>query len=159
MELAAQFADVVERFDEWFRRSPQSDDALTAHRLLTELQLGMLHLPTVESDDEYIDVHESSNLQAWRTRLSLLPVDFYWKVFDVFAEGEHPVGCMIADDFADIHADLLEGLHFFRLGNDAEAVWRWQFSYFSHWGRHLTGAQNALHQDFADQGGANNLSE
>ena len=159
MELIAQFAEVVERFDEWFRRAPQPEDLLTAHRLLTELQLRVLHLPDYESEDEYVEIDNASNLKAWRDRFDHFPIDSYWKVFDVFADADAPVFCMIADDFADIHADILEGLHFFKQGNEAEAVWRWRFSYFTHWGRHLTGAQSALHQYFADQGGTNNLSE
>lgn len=156
--LVAEFAKVVRRYDEWFNASPSARDVLEIHQLLGELQLRLLAMPESDSDDDYINVEDDVDLTEWRKRTEHFPVDGYWKVFDVFAEDEEPVFCAIADDLADIHANLREGLHFFEIGQMEEAIWRWQFTYFSHWGRHLTGAQTALHQFFADQGGINNES-
>jgi len=148
--------NVVRRYDEWFKAHPSDHDVLEIHQLLAELQLRLLSLPESTSDDDYLNIKDEVDLTVWRRRTAHFPIDGYWKVFDVFAENEEPVFCAIADDLNDIHADLQEGMHFFELGNTEEAIWRWQFTYFSHWGRHLTGAQTALHQHFADQGGVNN---
>jgi hypothetical protein len=158
MDPTQEFVNVVRRFCEWFESPPVVEDVLIAHRLLAELQLRILSLPQSDPDDEYVDVEDKVGVMEWRDRLAELPVTSYWKVYDVFADAKRPVFCLIADDLADIHADLSEGMHFYDKGNEAEALWRWQVTYFSHWGRHLTGAQTALHQYFADQGGVNNLT-
>ena len=152
----AEFAKVVRRYNEWFSSPASVRDLLEVHQLLAELQLRLLALPQSKSEDDYIEIEDEVGLPEWRHRTEGFPIDGYWKVFDVFADNEQPVFCLIADDLADIHANLKEGLHFFELGNPEEAIWRWQFSYFTHWGRHLTGAQAAIHQHFADQGGTNN---
>ena len=159
MNPTQEFADVVRRFCEWFGSPPAANDVVIAHRLLAELQLKVLDLPLADDpDNDYVDVDDDVGVNEWRDRLAQLPVNSYWKVYDVFTDSEDPVFCLIADDLADIHADLAEGLKFYDKGHEGEAVWRWQFTYFSHWGRHLTGAQAALHQYFADQGGINNLT-
>lgn len=152
-----EFAEVVKRFREWFESPPTPNDTLLAHRLLAELQLRILDLPRSNPDDEYVDVEDAVGVNEWRDRLAQFPVSSYWMVYDVFTDAKNLVFCLIADDLADIYADLAEGLHFYNEGNEAEAVWRWQSSYYSHWGKHLTGTQTALHQYFADQGGVNNL--
>jgi len=152
--IAAEFADIARRYCEWAEATPTPEDLLIVHRLLAELQLKALKLPDVWGEGEYVDVEDKrENWEMIRNRLHALPLDFYWKVFDVFADSEEPVFCTLADDLGDIYADLKEGLHFFGQGDEDEAIWRWRFGYFTHWGRHLSGAQTALHQYFSDQGG------
>jgi hypothetical protein len=147
-----EFAEVALKYCEWVE-SPQTEiDALTVHRLLAELQLHAAGLPNVDGDAEYSEVDgEKDNWKVIRDRLHSLPIHGYWKVFDVFVENENPVFCIIPDDLADIYSDLKDGLHFWLDGNKKEAVWRWRFSYYTHWGRHLTGAQTALHEFLSDQ--------
>jgi hypothetical protein len=152
--IVAEFADVAHRYCDWVEASPNPKDIMIVHRLLAELQLKALLLPDIWGEDEYVEVeNKRDNWEAIRDRLHGLPVDGYWKVFDVFVDSEEPVLCTLPDDLGDIYADLNEGLHFYLKGNEDEAVWRWRFAYFTHWGRHLSGAQTALHQYFADQGG------
>lgn len=147
------FATVARRYCDWIEAVPDSDDLLLVHQLLTELQLNALNLPDRLGDDEYLPVEDEFDNLDIRERLHELPIDGYWKVFDVFADSEEPVFCTLADDLGDIYADLKEGLNFYLNGNEAEAIWRWHFAYYTHWGRHLMGAQTAIHQYFADQGG------
>ena len=125
---------------------------MIVQRLLAELQLKALRLPDVSNEDQFVEVKTGSDDRGLSDRLRTLPINYYWKVFDVFAE-EEPVGCSLLDDLGDIYADLKEGLYFFEKGNETEAIWRWRLGYFTNWGRHLSGAQTALHQYFADQGG------
>lgn len=154
MGAIVDFAAIARRYCEWVEDAPNADDVLLVHKLLAELQLRALELPDVSCDDEYVDVgNREGSLEKVRDRLHTLPFEIYSQMFDVFADGEEPVCGALSDDLGDIYYDLREGLYFFDKGNENEAVWRWRLSYFSHWGRHLTGAQTALHQFFADQGG------
>ena len=50
----------------------------------------------------------------------------------------------LSDDLTSIATDLENGLRHYRLGNVAEALWWWQFSYVSSWGNLAGAALNAL---------------
>ena len=156
MEMLAvtEFANIARRYCDWIEASPYPADILIVHRLLAELQLKALMLPDVWGEDDYVEVKDKKD--NWETvcdRLHSLPFEIYWEVYDAFADGEEPVCGALSDDLGDIYYDIKEGLYFFDQGNESEAAWRWRFSYFTNWGRHLTGAQTALHQYFADSGG------
>ena len=145
------FADLAYEYCSWAENlaDPSDDDLKRAHRLLCELQLNALSLPDLDSED----TNDQLTKEDWmdvRTRFQKFNIDQYWKVFDVFADSEGPVLCTISDDLADIYRDLKEGLILFDRGKVNEAVWEWRFNYFIHWGRHLTGAQSAIHQYPAD---------
>jgi len=43
----------------------------------------------------------------------------------------------IADDLSDIYSDLTASLALYRSGRIQSALWRWHFTYYTHWGRHL----------------------
>ena len=118
-----------------------------ARLFLSELHLAAINLPhigvgeDVESDEVSHDVWD-----ALYRRLSDLPVNGYWDVFDPLKEDEkEPVHHSLADDLADIYRDLKGGLDLFDSGHVIEAVWEWRFSFRTHWGQHLTGARRALH--------------
>ena len=146
-----QFAAVVRRYCSWAENSadPTDKDLKKVHSLLCELQLSALSLPTLDSGDTEVSVTRDDWLKV-RERCQKFNIDGYWKVFDAFAESELPVFCTLSDDLADIYTDLKEGLILYDLGKVNDAVWEWRFNYFIHWGRHLTGAQTALHQYLAD---------
>ena len=145
-----EFADIVRRFCVWAENltDPKDEDLEDAQRFLCKLHLSVLRLPVLDSGntedcltrDDWLRVHKS---------FQQLPLDWYWKVFDVFSGDEVPVFCSISDDLADIYKDLKEGLLLYDSGKVNEAVWEWRFNYLIHWGRHLTGAQTALHQHLA----------
>jgi hypothetical protein len=73
------------------------------------------------------------------------PRRFYREVFDPYSEPNNPeVTGDIIDDLSDLHDDLAAGLMEWRKGNPGEALWRWRFSFESHWGEHVTSALRAL---------------
>ena len=89
------------------------------------------------------DAEEGAEL---RDRLAALldPVDVYSEVFDPYEPRKAPVACRISDDLADVVTDLRHGLAHYRAGRTAEALWWWQFSYFSNWGATASAALRAL---------------
>lgn len=74
----------------------------------------------------------------------LAPVDVYSEVFDPYEPRTAPVPARISDGLADIVADLRHGMAHYRAGRTAEALWWWQFSYFSNWGTTASAALRAL---------------
>lgn len=50
----------------------------------------------------------------------------------------------ISDDLADLVTDLGHGLAHYEADRTAEAMWWWQFSYFSNWGSTASAALRAL---------------
>ncbi|GHJ40000.1 DUF5063 domain-containing protein [Streptomyces sp. TS71-3] len=81
-----------------------------------------------------------------RERLAVLldPVDVYSEVFDPYEPRKAPVACRISDDLADVVTDLRHGMAHYRAGRTVEALWWWQFSYFSNWGATASAALRAL---------------
>ena len=69
-------------------------------------------------------------------------VDTYSFVFDPYLP--EVVDSQLSDDLASIASDLENGLRHYRIGNVAEALWWWQFSYVSNWGNLAGAALNAL---------------
>jgi hypothetical protein len=60
----------------------------------------------------------------------------------------------LADDLADIWADLKQGLLALDAGAPPEDVtWEWRLLFYAHWGRHATVALRALHARLAERGG------
>jgi hypothetical protein len=79
-------------------------------------------------------------------RISLAKVldnlDTYSFVFDPYLP--EVVESQLSDDLVSVATDLDNGLRHYRLGNVAEALWWWQFSYVSNWGNLAGAALNAL---------------
>jgi Domain of unknown function (DUF5063) len=90
------------------------------------------------------DVGPDADLDGLRLRLADLfdNLDTYSFVFDPYDPEQ--VESQISDDLTSIAADLENGLRHFRLGNTAEALWWWQFSYVSSWGNLAGAVLNAL---------------
>jgi hypothetical protein len=65
-------------------------------------------------------------------------------VFDPYEPRKAPVACRISDDLADVITDLRHGMAHYRAGRTTEALWWWQFSYFSNWGSTTSAALRAL---------------
>jgi Domain of unknown function (DUF5063) len=89
------------------------------------------------------DIEEGDEL---RERLAGLldPVDVYTEVFDPYEPRKAPVPCRISDDLSDVVTDLRHGMAHYRAGRTAEALWWWQFSYFSNWGPTASATLRAL---------------
>jgi len=78
-------------------------------------------------------------------RVSDLPLQFYFEVFDPFEMSPEPVTGHITDDIGDIYSDVARGLVLYDRGQKDEALWEWGFNLKIHWGEHATGAIRVLH--------------
>jgi hypothetical protein len=151
-EFAAQIADQVESFLIALRAVAVEGDAGTGISILL-LEISQLLLAGARlgaqvdftpTTDYQPDVGPDPDLDELRLRLAELfgDVDTYSFVFDPY--DPELVESQLSDDVTSIVADLENGLRHFQLGNTAEALWWWQFSYVSSWGN-LAGAMlNAL---------------
>src|SRR5690606_29138794 len=66
------------------------------------------------------------------------------EVFDPYEPRRAPVAARISDDLAGVVTDLRHGMAHYRAGRITEALWWWQFSYFSSWGSTASAALRAL---------------
>jgi hypothetical protein len=96
------------------------------------------------TSDYQPDVGPETDLDGLRLRLADLfgGVDTYSFVFDPYDPEQ--VDSQLSDDLTQIAADLENGLRHFTLGDTAEALWWWQFSYVSSWGNLAGALLNAL---------------
>ena len=91
-------------------------------------------------------------LDLAKTRASLLPLQFYWEVFDPLeSPPPEPVCGHLTDDIGDIYLDISRGLVLYDAGRKDEAQWEWCFNFRNHWGEHATGAIRALHAHLAQE--------
>jgi hypothetical protein len=146
-EFAAQIADQVESFLIAVRAVAVEGDAGTgisilllevSQLLLAGARLGA-QIDFTPTTDYQPDVGPDVDLDDLRLRLAEMfgDVDTYSFVFDPYDPEQ--VESQLSDDLTQIAADLENGLRHFQLGNTAEALWWWQFSYVSSWGN-LAGA-------------------
>lgn len=159
--VAQEFCDLVDR------RAVVSRDELLlgVHRLLPLLYVRALALPSTdvlfdtssEDDDEQpgetvlVDAnadrrsHDEWSMLMRELAAIIGPDRYYREVFDPYEppeEGE--VTANLADDIADIYADLRDGLAKWARGESGEALWAWRLGFEGHWGEHATGALRAL---------------
>lgn len=150
---AHDFASQAEIYVDWFDRLTV-DEALSVnmrelHELLGLVQVAAARLPAIAPDGELSDEldYKHGSATAIRPRL---PIDAYSVVFDPLeynpVEAPRPVIATVAEDLSDIYDDVMEGLVLYRAGRIQSAVWKWHFTYFAHWGRHLSHAQSAIWQ-------------
>ena len=76
-------------------------------------------------------------------------------VFDgllrMFLEDDRETAGSLADDLADIYRNVKEGLDALSAGrSEADVVWEWRFSFWSHWGEHAANALRIVHARLAD---------
>jgi hypothetical protein len=151
-EFAAQIADQVESFLIALRAvAAEGDAGRSISLLLLEISQILLagarlgaQVDFTPEDDYQPDVGPDADLDGLRLRLADLfgDIDTYSFVFDPYDPEE--VDSQLSDDLTSIASDLENGLRHFRLGNTAEALWWWQFSYVSSWGNLAGAALNAL---------------
>ena len=151
-EFAVQIADQVESFLIALRAVAAEGDAGRSISLLL-LEISQLLLAGARlgaqvdftpEEDYQPDVGPDADLDGLRLRLAEMfgDIDTYSFVFDPYDPEQ--LDSQLSDDLTSIASDLENGLRHFRLGNTAEALWWWQFSYVSSWGN-LAGAMlNAL---------------
>jgi hypothetical protein len=110
-----------------------------------------LHLP--DQEPETANSFTAVSHEAWdsmrRDIGRRLARDNYWEVFEPLEE-EQPEAIVgsLSDDLADIWRDLKPSLADLdgRMAISIEdTVWKWRFSFESHWGHHAACAIGALH--------------
>ncbi|GAA1150401.1 DUF5063 domain-containing protein [Nocardioides aquiterrae] len=151
-DFAQQIADQVESFLVALRAIAQENDGGRAiSLLLLEISQVLLAGARLGAQRDFTpiaeyqpDVGPEPDLDAMRLRLATMldAVDTYTYVFDPYVP--EVVEGSLSDDLTSIATDLENGLRHYRLGNVAEALWWWQFSYVSSWGNLAGVALNAL---------------
>ncbi|AYG82003.1 hypothetical protein DWB77_04171 [Streptomyces hundungensis] len=152
--FAVQIADQVESFIVAVTEVAKGDepDSAVPFLLLEFSQLllagGRLgaHEDIVPDEPYEPDLGPEADVDELRERFARLlePIDVYSEVFDPYEPRKAPVPCRISDDIADVVTDLRHGLAHYRAGRISEALWWWQFSYFSNWGSTASAALRAL---------------
>jgi len=153
-DFAVQISDQVESFLVAVAEVAKGDepDSAVPFLLLEVSQLllagGRLgaHEDIVPDERYEPDLGPEPDVDDLRQKLATLlePIDVYSEVFDPYEPRKAPVPCRISDDLADVMADLRHGMAHYRAGRTTEALWWWQFSYFSNWGSTASGALRAL---------------
>ncbi len=142
------FAEAVQAFCDLLDAPPEPEDADGARLMLAlaTLHVGVLRLPRVFDEDATEVVYERRPPRYLRAWLDRVGVHGYYTFFDPLTLlPDEPGAGDMEDDLADIHRDIEEGLAAYRRGRLEEAAWVWRFTFYSHWGRHLTDAQRALY--------------
>ncbi|WP_328537566.1 DUF5063 domain-containing protein [Streptomyces sp. NBC_00344] len=153
-DFTVQIADQVESFIVAVTEVAKGDepDSAVPFLLLEISQLllagGRLgaHEDILPADRYEPDLGPEPDVDDLRERFAALlePIDVYSEVFDPYEPRKAPVACRISDDLADIVTDLRHGMAHYRAGRVTEAMWWWQFSYFSNWGSTASAALRAL---------------
>jgi hypothetical protein len=151
-EFAVQIADQVESFLIALKAvAAEGNPGTGISMLLLEISQLLLagarlgaQVDFTPTTDYQPDVGPDPDLDELRLRLATLfgGVDTYSFVFDPYDPEQ--VDSQLSDDLTQIAADLENGLRHFSLGNTAEALWWWQFSYVSSWGNLAGALLNAL---------------
>lgn len=139
------------RFDDFARGYVSLvDNAVDGDALLDRLATFLprlyalgLELPDVQPTGEELD-----RVEAPLARLAaLLPVDLYHTVLNPLGlPDEADVGLgSLADDLADLYAELAGPLRAWEDGRMDDAFWEWRLAMQGHAGNHAIGAMGAIH--------------
>ncbi|WP_236241806.1 DUF5063 domain-containing protein [Streptomyces sp. CC228A] len=152
--FAVQVADSIESFIVAVTEVAKGDepDSAVPFLLLEVSQLllagGRLgaHEDIVPDERYEPDTGPDLDVDELRERFAVMldPVDVFSEVFDPYEPRRAPVPSRISDSLADIVMDLRHGLAHYRAGRTTEALWWWQFSYFSNWGPTASATLRAL---------------
>ncbi|MER5443175.1 DUF5063 domain-containing protein [Streptomyces sp. NPDC002790] len=153
-DFAVQISDQVESFIVAVTEIAKGDEPDSAVPFLllevSQLLLAGGRLGAHEDilpDERYEpDLGAEPDMDDLRERLAVMlePVDVYSEVFDPYEPRKAPVAARISDDLADVVSDLRHGMAHYRAGRITEALWWWQFSYFSNWGSTASATLRAL---------------
>ncbi|GAA2462391.1 MULTISPECIES: DUF5063 domain-containing protein [Streptomyces] len=152
--FAVQIADSIESFivaTTEVAKGDEPDSAVpfllleVSQLLLTGGRLGA-HEDIIPEERYEPDTGPDVDVDELRMRFATMldPVDVFSEVFDPYEPRKAPVPCRISDNLADIVMDLRHGLAHYRAGRTTEALWWWQFSYFSNWGPTASATLRAL---------------
>ncbi|MFF1839424.1 DUF5063 domain-containing protein [Streptomyces sp. NPDC058231] len=153
-DFAVQIADQIKTFVVAVTEVSKVDEPEQAVPILL-LQVSQLLLAggrlgaheDVLPDERYEpDLGSEPDADGLRERYAALlePIDIYSEVFDPYEPRTPPVAFRISDGLADLITDLRHGLAHYEAGRTTEALWWWQFSYFSNWGSTASATLRAL---------------
>jgi hypothetical protein len=153
-DFAVQIADQIESFIVAVTEVAKGDEPDSAVPfLLLEFSQLMLaggrlgaHEDILPADRYEPDLGPEPDTDELRERFAAIlePIDVYSEVFDPYEPRKAPVPARISDDIAGVVTDLRHGLAHYRAGRITEALWWWQFSYFSNWGSTASATLRAL---------------
>ncbi|ATW49715.1 DUF5063 domain-containing protein [Streptomyces xantholiticus] len=152
--FAVQIADSIESFivaTTEVAKGDEPDSAIpfllleVSQLLLTGGRLGA-HEDILPEERYEPDTGPDLDVDELRMRFATMlePIDVFSEVFDPYEPRKAPVPSRISDSLADIIMDLRHGLAHYRAGRTTEALWWWQFSYFSNWGPTASATLRAL---------------
>ncbi|MEV0491261.1 DUF5063 domain-containing protein [Streptomyces atratus] len=153
-DFAVQIADQIKTFIVAVTEVSKVDEPEQAVPILL-LQVSQLLLAggrlgayeDVLPDERYEpDLGTEPDADGLRERYATLlePIDIYSEVFDPYEPRTPPVAYRISDGLADLVTDLRHGLAHYDAGRTTEALWWWQFSYFSNWGSTASATLRAI---------------
>jgi|SRR5215213_287152 len=149
-----QFAETARRYCAWAEGDfgDAQDELRRARLLLAQLHLAAIQLPDlgIGKDKDAADISHDEWSLMFR-KFGVLPLKTYWDVFNPLVATE-PVTNSLADDLADIYRDVKAALTLYEARDFVDAAWDWRFHFQIHWGRHLLGAQRAIHEYFSEEG-------
>ncbi|MER5951172.1 DUF5063 domain-containing protein [Streptomyces sp. NPDC001904] len=153
-DFAVQISDQIESFIVAVAEIAKGDEPDSAVPfLLLEVSQLMLaggrlgaHEDIVPDERYEPDLGPEADVDELRERLARMldPIDVYSEVFDPYEPRKAPVAARISDDLAGVVTDLRHGMAHYRAGRVTEALWWWQFSYFSSWGSTASATLRAL---------------
>ncbi|MEC4014948.1 DUF5063 domain-containing protein [Streptomyces sp. H27-D2] len=153
-DFAVQISDQIESFLVAVTEVAKGDEPGSAVPfLLLEVSQLLLAGGRLGAHEDFLpeeryetDTGPEPDVDELRERFAELlePADVYSELFDPYEPRSAPVACRISDDLADIMTDLRHGMAHYRAGRVSEALWWWQFSYFSNWGPSASAALRAL---------------
>ncbi|MEV0846350.1 DUF5063 domain-containing protein [Streptomyces sp. NPDC049954] len=153
-DFAVQIADQVESFIVAVTEIAKGDDPDSAVPYLllevSQLLLAGGRLGAYEDilpDERYEpDLGAEPDFDTLREGLATLldPVDVFSEVFDPYEPRQAPVAHRLSDDLSGVVTDLRHGMAHYRAGRTSEALWWWQFSYFTNWGPMASASLRAL---------------
>jgi hypothetical protein len=153
-DFAVQIADQIESFIVAVTEVAKGDepDSAVPFLLLEFSQLTLAggrlgaHEDIVPDERYEPDLGPEPDVDELRERFAVIlePVDVYSEVFDPYEPRKVPLAARISDDIALVVTDLRHGLAHYRAGRISEALWWWQFSYFTSWGSTASATLRAL---------------
>ncbi|MCA1221487.1 DUF5063 domain-containing protein [Streptomyces sp. 8L] len=153
-DFSVQIADQIESFIVAITEVAKGDEPERAVPFLllefSQLMLAGGRLGAHEDvlpDERYEpDLGPEPDVDELRERFAAIlePIDVYSEVFDPYEPRKAPVPSRISDDIAGVVTDLRHGLAHYRAGRVTEALWWWQFSYFTSWGGVASATLRAL---------------
>ncbi|WP_069813767.1 DUF5063 domain-containing protein [Streptomyces sp. TP-A0874] len=153
-DFAVQIADQIESFLVAVTELAKGDEpGSSIPYLLLEVSQVLLAGGRLGAHEDFVPVERyepdtgpEPDMDELRERFARLldPADVYSEVFDPYVPRSEPVPHRLSDDLAAIVTDLRHGMAHYRAGRVTEALWWWQFSYFSNWGPTASATLRAL---------------